>query len=225
MEAAEVLAIARSGNPPSNWVVLPLRRHQVGFAILGWAFGTVMGLGLFLGLFLATWPENFQHGPLGIILTSFFLLLLGFTGFGSLWLLVKDSLRLLRADRSMIVITPDVYCKQDGNKIDFVPLEEIAYITVRGTKPPNQQASWATYNAGPAVDEEDQRIAGGGPMGQLFSGNRRKPRGPTSVAFIDLRTEKRVIVTEDHSYAHPYELGETLRSYVEARLKRGDEVS
>ncbi len=223
MEAAEVLSTAHSGSAPSNWVILPLRRNQVLFSILGWAFGVILGLGLFAGLLLAAWPDNFEHGPVGIVITCLFLALFGFIGFGSLWLLAKDALRLRRADRSMIIITPDVYCKEDGNKVDLVPLEEVAYITVRGTKAPNQQASWAAYNAGPEDDHaEDQQIASNGLMGQMFSGRRRKPRGPTSVAFVDLRTEKRVVVTEDNSYAHPYELGETLRSYVEARLKRTD---
>lgn len=223
MEAAEIISTARSNDVPSNWVVLPLRRNQVGFSILGWALGAVMGIGLFAGLFAAAWPDNF-HSVAGAIITSFFLVLLGFTGFGSMWLLIKDGRRWLQADRSMIVFTPDVYFKQEGRKTDLVPLEEVGFITVRGTKPPNQQASWTAYNAGPDTSsaEEDARIATNGPMGNLFGGRRRKPRGPTSVAFVDLRTEKRVVVTEDNSYAHPYEIGETLRSYVEARLKRED---
>ena len=223
MEAAEIIATAQSGDIPSNWVVLPLRRNQVGFSILGWAVGAVMGIGLFAGLFAAAWPDNF-HSGFGIIVTGFFLALLGFTGFGSLWLLIKDARRWLQADKSMIVITPDVYFKQEGSKVNLVPLEEVGFITMRGVKPPNQQASWSAYNAGPdtASSEEDARIATSGPMGNLFGGRRRKLRGPTSVAFVDLRTEKRVVVTEDNSYAHPYEIGETLRSYVEARLKRED---
>ncbi len=223
MEAAEIISTAQSSDVPSNWVVLPLRRNQVGFSILGWAVGVVLGLGLFAGLFAAAWPDNF-HNVAGAIITGFFLALLGLTGFGSLWLLIKDARRWLQADQSMIVITPDVYFKHEAGKSDLVPLEEVGFITVRGVKPPNQQASWAAYNAGPDTNssEEDARIATGGPMGNLFGGRRRKPRGPTSVAFVDLRTEKRVVVTEDHSYAHPYEIGETLRSYVEARLKRED---
>ncbi len=224
MEAAEILSTARSANPPSNWVILPLRRNQVGFSILGWVLGAIMGLGLGIGLFLATWPENFQRGAGSAIITSFFLALLGFTGMGSLWLLVKDTLRLLQADRSMIVITPEVYCKQDGSKIDLVPLEEVGYITTRGAKPPSKRSSWAMYNAPQSPQEaEDTRIADALPTGQAFLGFRRKPRGPTSVAFVDLRTDKKIMVTNDNSYAHPYELGETLHSYVEARLRKLEE--
>jgi len=225
IEAAEILTTARSGKVPSSWVVLPLRRNQVGFSILQWALGTLMGLGLFFGLFFATWPDNFEHGAPGIVITSFFLALLGFTGFGSLWLLIKDGLRWLRADQSIIIITPDVYLKQAGKKIDLVPLEEIGYITTRGTKAPNKRSSWATYNSNPEpdYDPEDRQIANASPVAQYMGGQRRKPRGPTSVAFVDLRTDKKIVVTNDNSYAHPYELGETLHGYVEARLRKMDE--
>ncbi len=224
-EAAEILTTARSGNVPSNWIVLPLRRNQVGFDLLQWALGALMGLGLFLGLFFATWPDNFEHGAPGIVITSFILVLLGFLGFGSLWLLVRDALRWLKADQSIIVLTPDIYLKQDGKKIDLVPLEEIGYITTRGAKAPSKRSSWATYNSTPEpdYDPEDRQIASAGLVSQYLGGRRKKPRGPTSVAFVDLRTDKKVNVTSDNSYAHPYELGETLHAYVEARLRKMDE--
>src|SRR5262245_46539341 len=112
MEAAEILSTARSSDAPSNWIILPLQRRQVGSAILGWAVGTILGLGLFVALFASTWPDNFQKGAGGIIITSLFLAMLGFTGVGSLWLLIQDSMRLMRAKQSIIVITPHMYCKQ-----------------------------------------------------------------------------------------------------------------
>ncbi len=65
MEAAEILSTARSSDAPSNWVILPLQRRQVGMAILGWIVGAILGLTLFIALFLATWPENFEHGAGG----------------------------------------------------------------------------------------------------------------------------------------------------------------
>ncbi|HLW01722.1 MAG TPA: hypothetical protein VKT82_23900 [Ktedonobacterales bacterium] len=220
MEAAEILSTARSSDVPSSWVVLPLRRRQVGLSILGWIVGTVMGLGLFIGLFLATWPDNFEHGAASIIVTGFFLALLVFTGIGSFWLLIRETMRLFRADRSIIVITPYMYCKQDGDKIDLVPLEEVGYLTTKGTTAPGTRASWATYNAPKAtVDAADQDISSTNSVRRLFTFRRRNPRGPTSVSFIDLRTDKRVMVTDDHSYAHPFELGATLSSYVEARMR------
>lgn len=222
MEAAEILSTARSTNVPSNWVILPLQRRQVGLSILGWAAGALVGLVLFIGLFLSTWPDNFEHGAGGIIITSLFLALLAFTGVGSLWLLIQDARRLLRADQSMIVITPEVYCKQDGKKIDLVPLEEVGYITTKGTRAPATHASWAVYNApAPAYDPDDQKAPNA--VRQMFIPRRRKPRGPTSVAFVDLRNDKKIQVTSDNSYGHPYEVGETLNAYVEARLRKMEE--
>jgi hypothetical protein len=224
MDAAEILSTARSGDAPSNWVILPLRRKEVSLSILGWAVGAIMGLGLFFALFAATWPGNFEHGAAGIIITGLFLVILGFVGVGSLWLLIKDTFRLLRADRSIIVITPQVYCKQEGKKIDLVPLEEVGYVTTKGARAPARHSSWASYEApAPAVDPEDRRVSAGATAGRMFFPRRRRPRGPTSVAFVDLRNDKKFIVTNDHSYGHPYEVGETLHAFVEARLRNMEE--
>lgn len=224
MDAAEILSTARSGDAPSNWVILPLRRKEVSLSILGWAVGAIIGLGLFFALFAATFPDNFEHGAGGIIITGLFLAVLGFVGIGSLWLLIKDSLRLLRADRSIIVITPQLYCKQDGNKIDLVPLEEVGYVTTKGARAPARHSSWATYEApAPAVDPEDRRVSASATAGRMFFPRRRRPRGPTSVAFVDLRSDKKIMVTNDHSYGHPFEVGETLHAFVEARLRNMEE--
>jgi hypothetical protein len=200
-----------------------LRRRQVGLSILGWFVGVIVGLGLFIALFISTWPQNFEAGAGGIIITSIFLAMLAFIGGGSLWLLVKDTLRLLRADRSIIVITPQVYCKQDGDKIDLVPLEEIGYLTSKGSRAPATHSSWATYRSTTsAVPPEDRQVSAGATVGRMF-GFRRKPRGPISIAFVDLRTDKKITVADDYSYGHPYELGETLHAYVEARLRSMEE--
>ncbi len=225
MEAAEILSTARSDDVPHNWVILPLRRNQVGLAILGWAVGAILGLTLFVGLFLSTWPDNFEHGAGGIIITSVFLALLAFTGVGSLWLLIKDVLRLFRADQSIIIITPQVYCKQDGKKIDLVPLEEVGYLTTKGSRPPATRATWATYEAPKsAYDPGNRQISSAGTIRQLVGG-RRSPRGPTSVAFVDLRNDKKILVTNDHSYGHPYELGQTLQTFVEARMRNMEDAA
>jgi hypothetical protein len=231
VQALEILSAAHDGSAPSNWVILPLRRERVVRSMLEWGVGILLGLGLFTGLFLATWPENFTNGAAGAIITGLMLVVLGFLGFGSLWLFLADLRRLLRANRSIIVLTPNVFCKQEGGKIDLVPLEEIAHITIRGTAVPTNRASWATYNvpASVRIDPEDRRIPNSFGLGRMVWGSAsardrsKNRRGPTSVAFVDLRTEKQIIVTNDHSYAHPYELGETLRSFVEARLERGEE--
>ena len=226
MEAAEILSTARSDSAPHNWVILPLRRNQVGLAILGWAVGTILGLALFAGLFLATWPDNFEHGAGGIIITSVFLALLAFTGVGSLWLMVKDTLRLFRANESIIVITPHAYCKQDGKRIDLVPLEEVGYLTTKGARAPGSHSSWARYEEQQSsYTPQDRQLSAGGNIRQMFGWRRRNPRGPTSVAFVDLRTDKKILVTNDSSYGHPYEVGQTLQTFVEARMRTMEDAA
>ena len=89
-QAEQILSTARDGSAPSNWVVLPLRRERVIRTMLEWGIGILLGLGLFTGLFLATWPENFTNGTTGAIITSLMLAVLAFLGFGSLWLFVAD---------------------------------------------------------------------------------------------------------------------------------------
>ena len=186
-----------------------------------------MGLVLFAGLLAAAIPDNYESGVGAAIVTTFFLALLGFIGLACLWYLIKDGMHLAHADRSIIVITPDVYFKQEGDKTDLVPLEDISYLTTRGARPPNKRSSWAAYNAPPepAYDAEDRQISAAASMGMgsMLYGRRSRPRGPTAVGFVDLRTDKKVVVTTDSSYAHPYELGETLRRYVDARLRKMDE--
>lgn len=227
MEAAEILSTARSGSAPTSWIILPLRRNQVQIAMLQWALGALMGLVLFAGLLTASIPDNYESGLGAAIVTTFFLGLLAFIGVACLWYLIKDGIHLAHADRSIIVITPNVYCKQEGDKVDLVPLEDIGYLTTRGTRAPNKRASWAAYNAPsePDYEPDDRQISAAATMGMgsMLYGRRRRPRGPTSVGFVDLRTDKKVTVTTDSSYAHPYELGETLRRYVDARLRKMDE--
>jgi hypothetical protein len=229
-QALDILSTARDGSAPSSWVILPLRRPHLVRSMLEWSLGILLGLGLFMALFLATWPENFINGATGAIITSLLLAVLAFLGFGSLWLFITDLRRYLAANRSLIVITPNVFCKQEGNKIELVPLEEIAQISVRGSEAPTNRASWAMYNASASsrVDPADREVSNSFGVGRLFFGSAnarersKQRRGPTSVSFIDLRTQKQVVVTNDSAYAHPYELGETLRSYVDARLDRGE---
>jgi hypothetical protein len=229
-QAQEIVSAARAGSAPSNWVILPLRREHLLRSMLEWSLGVLLGVGLFIGFFWAAWPDNFTNGAGGAVISGLILAILGFLGLGSLWLLISDLRRYLRAHQSLIIITPDVFLKQEGSKVDLVPLEEIAHITVRGTQAPTHRASWAMYQAasGGRIDPEDRQVPNSFGMGRLMFGSanarerRRQRRGPTSVAFIDLRTDKQVVVTNDHAYAHPFELGETLRSYVEARLERAE---
>ena len=54
MNAEEILAqVGGEHAPPENWAVFPLQRKRVVLGLAGWAFGTIMGLGLFLAIAFA----------------------------------------------------------------------------------------------------------------------------------------------------------------------------
>src|ERR1700694_2137763 len=130
MEAAEILERARASGeePPPGWLVLPLLKNKLTTGILGWAVGSIIGFGLFAFIASATIPYNYQHG---FATGCFSAILLGvalFIGLGSLWALASDVRRLQRADRYLIVITPDEFVKQEGNNIVHVPLSCVRYV-------------------------------------------------------------------------------------------------
>lgn len=108
MQAAEILAQARSGAYPSNWTVFPILRKKLQWGIAGWAFGTIIGLGLFALVLPIVIPDNFQHGPILIIFTLLMLGMFLFIGLGSLWTLVVDIKRLLTSDKHIFVFTPEI---------------------------------------------------------------------------------------------------------------------
>jgi hypothetical protein len=142
MEADEILTRAKSSDgPPHGWIVLTLVRRQVITGIVGWVFGIFIGLGLFVAVAFTVIPNNYQHGATPAVLTSLFLGILLFIGLGSLWSTYVDTRRLIDADRQIIVITPDDFVKQEGNKVIHVPLANVRHVTARGTPPPDPAPS------------------------------------------------------------------------------------
>jgi hypothetical protein len=203
MEASEILRIARTDDAPEGWIVLPLRRDKVALAILGWTGAALLGAALFALFFWMVWPNNFENGVGALI---FSLILLAFPTFillGSLWTILGEVRRLRAADQHMIVITPTDYVKQQGKAIDHVPLSQIEYVTVR-TRPRRAEPS----------EDVGFSMATMGRM--LFGGfGRRQLKSPPSLAFVDARTERTVVVATDDSYADLEHLGEALTTYVE----------
>jgi hypothetical protein len=121
-------------------------------------------------------PYNYQRGIFSILFTSLLLAILLFIGLGSLWTGINDCRRLHRADRHIIVITSEDFVKQEGEKIVHVPLINVRHVTVRGYQPPDR--------------------------GIVPSGSRRM-RTPTTLAFIDTRSNNEVLVVNDTSYGDP----------------------
>ena len=216
MNAEEILETARtSQTPPQGWIVLPLSRTKVVLGIAGWLFGIVLGLGLFTIAAFATIPSNFQHGVGVQIFTLILFAIFLFIGLGSIWMLIQDIRRVMNAHKHIIVITPQDFVKQEGNKIVTVPLTNIRYVTARGTPPPDR-----TVPRGSVVSQMPS-------MGERMSGfflgqaatregartHRRSRRTPTTLAFVDTRTDDEVVVVTDGSYGDPFMIAALLKQY------------
>ncbi len=216
MNAEEILETAReSAEPPHGWVVLPLSRTKVVLGVAGWCFGILLGLGLFTIAAFAVFPSNFQHSVPIAVFTVLLLAVLLFIGLGSIWMLIQDVLRLLHAEKHIIVITPEDFVKQEGNKIITVPLMNIRYVTARGTPPPDRTVPKGSMVAQlPTMGER----FGGFFLGQAAtregaSTHRRRRRTPTTLAFVDTRTDDEVVVVTDGAYGDPFMIAALLKQY------------
>ena len=216
MNVEEILETARtSTTPPHGWIVLPLSRTKVMLGIAGWLFGILLGLGLFTIAAFATIPSNFQHGAGIAIFTLILFAVLLFIGLGSVWMLIQDVLRVMQAQNHLIVITPQDFVKQEGSKIVTVPLTHIRHVTARGTPPPDR-----TVPRGSVVSQVPTM---GERMGSFFLGqaatregartHRRHRRTPTTLAFVDTRTDDEVVVVTDGAYGDPFMIAALLKQY------------
>lgn len=189
MDPQQILATVRSGSCPASWSVWRLQRDFVARGAVEWAVGSVIGFGLLVPIFLTTVPANFQNG-VGAVFTSILLTVFGALAFGSLALLVSDLRRLARADQYLIVLTPGDYLKLEPGRTTHVPMQHIGFVTLKGVKAPEQPGR---------ADAQSQ----GGIMRPWFGGRpmrRREPRRPPSLAFVDLRTNRTVVVSTDDSF-------------------------
>ena len=218
MEAAEILEKARASGEetPPGWLVLPLLRDKLIRGIFGWAVGALVGFGLFAFIASATIPYNFQHGFFTGCFASALMLVALFIGGGSIWSLVMDIRRLRYIEKYLIVITPDDFVKQEGDNIVHVPLMYVRYVTARGTPPPDRSAPRNTT----------QDVSGSGEnvasfiFGRTFfpSGRRmrlKRMRTPTTLAFLDTRTDSEVVVATDNSYGDTFAIAAYLKQYAE----------
>ena len=216
MNAEEILETARgSAEPPHGWIVLPLSRTKVALGIAGWIFGILLGFGLFTLAMLIVFPSNFQHGLPAALFTLLLLAIFLFVGLGSVWMLIQDVLRLMHAEKHIIVLTPKDFVKQEGDKIITVPLMNIRYVTARGTPPPDRTVPKGSMVAQlPTMGER----FGGFFLGQAVTREgastlRRRRRTPTTLAFVDTRTEDEVVVVTDGAYGDPFMIAALLKQY------------
>jgi hypothetical protein len=223
MEATEVLERARMNEDiPSDWLVLPLIRQKVLVAILGWFFGIIAGFGLFAFIASVTIPHNFVAGMGASIVTVIMLGIVLFIGAGSAWAAFVDINRLRHAENYLIVITPDEFVKQEGDKIIHVPLAYVRYVTARGAPPapPRTPSRGSTVREIPGAGENIASLF----VGRAFlpQGNRqrrKRMRTPTTLAFIDTRSNSEVVVATDSAYGDPYQIAAYLKQYA-ARMQQ-----
>lgn len=216
MEADEILAQARKNpQPPHGWIILPLLRRKVAIGIAGWTIGMLLGLGLFAAVASIVIPANYQHGPLAAVFTTLLLGILLFIGLGSFWTLITDVRRLQQVDTYLIVVTPEDFVKQEGAKIVHVPLANVCYVTARGKAPPDPTP--AKSSDIPSVGEGIAGFFFGRGFAPSGTQTRRKRmRTPTSLAFIDTRTDKEVTVVTDEAYGDPFMIAAFLKQYAAA---------
>jgi hypothetical protein len=217
MDAEDILAKTTTDQElPDGWVVFSLRKDKLILGLVGWVLGTLMGLGLLALIVPIVIPSNYQRGTFAIVSTTIFLGILLFIFIGSLWMLIADMLRLLRADQHAIVLTHTDFVKREGSKIIQVPLSEIRHVTPRGRAPIDRTApTGSAVRAVPGMGESVFGLVFGRGTTQEGQNHRRKRmRTPTSLAFIDDRTQSEVTVVNDDVYGDPFILASVLKQYV-----------
>lgn len=215
MEPQEILAQARmDGKLPGGWTVFPLQRQKVMLGLAGWLFGVVVGLGLFALIANVVIPTNYQHGTLAAFVTTILLAVLLFVGLGSAWTFVMDLRRLRQADQHIIVITPQDFVKQEGDKIIHVPLSHVRHVTARGQSPAEKQAEEAKESTvSRPIENVLGFLLGRGLVPMAGQARRKKMRTPESLAFIDARVDREIIVVNDKSYGEPHAIADVLKEY------------
>ena len=215
MDVQEILAQARQQEPPQEWVVLPLLRDKLIWGMIGWALGIIVGLGLFALLLPVVFPYNFVHGTFSAIVTAILLGVLLFIGLGSAWSLLVDIRRLSNRDNYLIVITKEDFVKQEGQKVLQVPLMYVRHVTARGTPPPDRTAPQEnSVRQIPGIGESVTGFFFGRglvPSGQSW--RRKRMRTPTTLAFVDGRTDDEVLVVNDGAYGDPFIIAAHLKQY------------
>ncbi len=220
MDSSEILMQARSGpDAPHGWIVFPLLRSKLLTGMFGWALGSLLGLGLFVALAFVVIPYNYENGAFAAVFSTILLGILLFIGLGSLWSLLADVRRLRQLDKHVIIITPDEFVKQEGDKVVHVPLMCVRNVTARGAAPPDRTSSSTNgraerFDAMPTAGENVMGIfAGRGLTPSGMQWRRKRMRTPTSLAFIDSRDDSEVTVVTDEAYGDPFIIAALLKQY------------
>lgn len=202
-----IIERARSGDPPSNWNVWPLRRDIVGRDVWTWAGIAAFGLLLFFPAAHIMIPDNFRGDAVKAFISAVFLGVLGFMAFGALYLFITDFKRLRLWGEYLLIMTPDDYIKLEPGRVTHVPMDQIDSITLKGVQPlPDPVVTGETF-AG-----IDRSV-----LNRVLGVFRRQPKVSPSLAFRDMRTDAEVVVSLDNSFDELPVLDEVLRLHVDAK--------
>jgi hypothetical protein len=182
-------------------------------ALAGWAVTGVIGLLLFIPALFVTIPGNFQHGTGLFVFTVILLLILGTVGIGGLVLCISDALRLVRAGEYLLVMTPDDFVKQMPRRTIYVPMASVAYVTLKGVRPPPNPDTER------AVSQTLLMMRRYGSVMGIPGTYRREFNRPPSLAFLDRRTNREVIVATDDAFDQLPVLEEILSLYAGGRSR------
>jgi hypothetical protein len=218
MEATEILEKARAGGElPNGWIVLPLLRNKVRLSILGWITGAIVGFGFFALMTPLMIPHNYLYGFFPALISTVILGIVLFIGIGSVWQIIVDTRRLLKADKHIIVITPDEFVMQDGEDIIHVPLMYVRHITARGIVPPDRTApkEAVVSNMPHAGENLTGLMLGRGliPTMSKWRARRRVKHTPSTLAFVDSRTDTEVIIKDYNLYGDPSTIATLMQEY------------
>ncbi len=217
MDAEEILAkTTLNGELPEGWITFPLLKGKVLWGLIGWVLGALMGLGLLALIIPIVIPSNYQSGIFSIISTTILLGILLFIFIGSLCMLITDIRRLLQSDQHVIVLTNTDFVKREGSKIIQVPLTEIRHVTPRGRAPIDRTIpEGGALRTVPGMGESMFGLVfGRGMMEEGQRHRRKRMRTPTSLAFMDGRTDTEVTVVNDDVYGDPFTLASVIEQYI-----------
>lgn len=214
MDAQTIMETARSGKVPDTWNVWPLRVERVRRSALGWSLCALAGFIILIPVVISTIPYNFTHGTALAIFAIVILMLVGAVAFGSLGVAIYDLWRLIHASEYLLVITPEDYLRLGpGNKQTHVPIEDIAYVTMKGVKVNDSYAEARAASASNmSAMKRISHVAGN------FYSPREPKRAPT-LAFLDTRTNTEVVVATDDSFDDIPTLEQVISYLVDARKR------
>ena len=220
MDAEAILDQARSGHPPSEWNVWPLRRAYVRTAALKWGLLAIIGFALLIPVAIITIPSDFVGQPFAAELVAMvILILLGALALGSLGIALNDLWRLSHASDFWLIITPETLVMARPGHVKATPLADVSNVTLKGVRLPEEGG-----NSESGTPMQQFLIAGRlvnfANMAGVPGVSRKRNRGNASLAYQDKRDNKVVTVCTDDAFDHMAAIYQLLRDRAAVREEK-----